>query len=311
MKIIELKGHEPDITESLYVDSTVACKLIHHREAVLSDASDLLMVNGGLPGNWRCEVAEPRARELAQTNRDVITLLTIPSGVRRDNPTILNLVDYEETGKIFDGAKDWANKDFTLRGFLTDLSRLVKSFRNQINNNARINLVGQSYGALPVLWTLKEMQKRQNSPAAVTFLSPFTAVSLAREAKPHRPQLSIVNTEIDKTTDTSLANQISILKSILDTCRDFFRVKAANLAQSHRDTFRPQFFTDIEDLRSITTTEPNIRVLRGGQDASIGPIHTDFIAARLGTTRQRIETVLPNDDHGIESIDFADLLAAK
>jgi len=273
-----------------------------------SQIKNLLIIQHGLPGDeWRLK-AEDKARKVAKERADVSTLLLVPGGTRATYRLGIKGADTgdAEVDVCRETRPFFSSQPFSFERYKRMLFHALCGMRAHVDRNCRISLAGHSYGAAALLYALGRCrQDGMQPPVAASFLAPF--VKIATDTDDPEITLNIFNTRDQIAEALSYGNHIGRLRDLLETLHQFYNLtEARNPIEWHSKAFGARFFEAIGDLSSLNE-KCAIQVFRGEQDFYIGPEHSELIANRIGKARQAIETVLPNDAHELESLDFARL----
>ncbi len=282
----------------------------------LSDARRILIVQHGLPGDkWRMRV-EDKARRLAKETEDTSTLVLMPGGLRSGV--------YEMGISSEGGGSDMAacyiqrpfffDQPFSFQRYVRALFAAMKAVRRYAKQLESIHIAGHSYGALAVFYALRQCEKTGiPMPDSANFLSPFVQVAL--DTQDPDIALNVINTSVavDENLVTSgPRSHIGALRNVLSDLQRFYHLTEPNRSPVdwHMQTFGARFFQNIGNLAYVGQKDCRVRAFRGDKDPHINEGHSDLIARRIGTTRDAIETVLPEDGHNLESLDLRALVEA-
>lgn len=286
-------------------------------ESPLRDARHMLIVQHGLPGDrWRMEV-ENKARQLAKTTGDTSTFLLMPGGLRR-GVYQTGISDSDGGGLGMDayyGQRPFFfDQPFSFQRYIRALFAAMKAVPRYAKKLESMHVAGHSYGALAVLYALRQCEKAgMPMPSSANFLSPFVQVAL--DTRDPDIALNVINTRVaveENLVAPGPESHIAVLQEVLSDLQRFYHLTepGRNSIDWHMQTFGARFFGDIGNLAPAVHNRCHVRVFRGEKDPYIDEGHSDLIARRMGSTRDAIETVLPEDEHGLESLDLKALVAA-
>lgn len=326
LSIIDLNGPNPDVAEEMVffpVETvkgkwvTAGGKLITPAcEDPLRDVRRALIVQHGLPGDaWRMR-AEEKARKLAQETGDTSTLLLMPGGLRRGTYQmgIFDSGPGSEVDACYGQRPLFFEQPFSFERYIRALFAAMKGMRRYSTKLESMHVAGHSYGALAVLYAIRKCEEAgMPMPSSTNFLSPFVQVAL--DTRDSDIALNVINTRAaveESLVAPGHGSHIGVLKDILSSLQRFYHLTepGRNPIDWHMQTFGARFFGDIGNLAPVVRDRCSVRVFRGEKDPYIDEGHSDLIARRMGSTRNAIETVLPEDGHGLESLDLKELVAA-
>ncbi|GEM_PF-2512546 len=321
---VALQGPETEVSEQMVffpmdtVDGkwvTAGGKLIAPAGvSQLSELKRVLMVQHGLPGDaWRRNL-EAKARKLAQETGDASVLFLVPGGIRTGSYDLD--ISSEGPGSELAACTTlrpfFFDQPFSFPRYTRTLFAAMKALRRYVEPQS-LHIAGHSYGALAVLYALRQCERSGVPlPQSANFLAPFVQVAL--DTQDADTALNIVNTRVsvEGTVGAGGGEHIRILRDLLDQLKRQYNLTEPqrNPIDWHRQTFGQRFFGAIGDLSQVVKDRSRVRVFRGERDPYIGEGHADLVARRVGQTRETLETVLSGDEHGLESLDLKDLLAA-
>lgn len=320
-----IDGPDPNVAEEMVflpidtVDGkwvTAGGKLIAPAcENPLRDARRMLIVQHGFPGDeWRMK-SENKARELAKTTGDTSTFFLMPAGLRNGRYQAgLGQLGSREVEEFHRQRPFFFDQPFSFQRYVRALFAAMKGVRRYSTKLESMHVAGHSYGALAVLYALRQCERSgMPVPNSANFLSPFVQVAL--DTQDPDIALRVINTRVaidENLVAPGPGSHIAALRDILKDLHRFYNLTEPdrNPIDWHRQVFGERFFRSIGDLTPVMQGRCRVRVFRGEKDPYIDEGHSDLIARRIGSTRDAIETVLPEDGHGLESLDLQALVVA-
>lgn len=276
-------------------------KFISSSDVILPrSAQNLVVVQHGLPGDqWRLDMEE-KAREFVSGRVRSGVLCLIPRGIGIDSEYKLGINSTDKT-KCINAEPGFFTIPFSLDQYVRAMCAAVCDLRRTGAPDQQIHAVGHSYGALALLYAIRQWIKLGvRLPESLSFLSPFVK-AVINTGDPDIA-LNIISTRLKVDHQAKLAELLGGLSR-------FYKMESGGgTLSSHEAVFNEDFFGDIGILGPELQNQCSVQTVRGGEDPFIEVGHSDLIARIVGQGRECMERVLPHDDHALSSLRMDELV---